>query len=241
VHIAVTGIEKVVEKLSDIPPLLSILPRSATGQHITTYFNMITSPRKPDEKDGPDEVHLVLLDNGRSRIYRDEELIATLRCIRCGACMNHCPVYTRIGGHAYGTTIPGPIGSILEPQKAGLDRHGDLPTASTLCGACGEVCPVRIPIPELLNRLRFERVRQDHTGVTIGQGSQRNPWEARIWKGWSWMHANPAIYRLSIRIATGLRRLLPKRLGAWTRVRSAPRLAAKSLHTLAREKGFDHE
>ena len=241
VHIAVTGIEKVVEKLSDIPPLLSILPRSATGQHITTYFNMITSPRKPGEKDGPDEVHLVLLDNGRSRIYEDQELIATLRCIRCGACMNHCPVYTRIGGHAYGTTIPGPIGSILEPQKAGLDRYGDLPTASTLCGACGEVCPVRIPIPALLNRLRFERVRQDHTGVTRGQGSQRDPWEARIWKGWSWMHANPAIYRLGISLATGLRWMLPKRLGAWTRVRSAPRLAAKSLHKLAREKGLDHE
>ena len=241
VHIAVTGIEKVVEKLADIPPLLSLLPRSATGQHITTYFNMITSPRKPNEKDGPDEVHLVLLDNGRSRIYQDQELIATLRCIRCGACMNHCPVYTRIGGHAYGTTIPGPIGSILEPQKSGLDQHGDLPTASTLCGACAEVCPVRIPIPELLNRLRFERVRLDHTGVTIGQGSQRNPWEARIWKGWSWMHANPVFYRLGIRLATGLRSLLPRRLGAWTRVRKAPRIAEKSLHTLARQQGFDYE
>ena len=112
VHIAVTGIEKVVEKLADIPPLLSLLPRSATGQHITTYFNMITSARKPGEKDGPQEVHLVLLDNGRSRIHQDRQLVATLRCIRCGACMNHCPVYTRIGGHAYGTTIPGPIGSI---------------------------------------------------------------------------------------------------------------------------------
>ena len=241
VHIAVTGIEKVVEKLSDVPPLLSILPRSATGQHITTYFNMISSPRKPDEKDGPDEVHLLLLDNGRSHIYKDAELIATLRCIRCGACMNHCPVYARIGGHAYGTTIPGPIGSILEPQKAGLDQHGELATASTLCGACGEVCPVRIPIPELLNRLRFERVRQDHTGATRGQGGQRDPWEARIWKAWSWVHANPMLYRLSMRMATGLRWLLPNRLGPWTSVRTAPRPAAKSLHTLAREKGFDHE
>ncbi|MCB1873962.1 MAG: iron-sulfur cluster-binding protein, partial [Gammaproteobacteria bacterium] len=241
VHIAVTGIEKVVEKLSDVPPLLSILPRSATGQHITTYFNMISSPRKPDEKDGPDEVHLLLLDNGRSHIYKDAELIATLRCIRCGACMNHCPVYARIGGHAYGTTIPGPIGSILEPQKAGLDQLGELATASTLCGACGEVCPVRIPIPELLNRLRFERVRQDHTGATRGQGGQRDPWEARIWKAWSWVHANPMLYRLSMRMATGLRWLLPNRLGPWTSVRTAPRPAAKSLHTLARERGFDHE
>ncbi|MCP5417658.1 MAG: iron-sulfur cluster-binding protein [Chromatiaceae bacterium] len=241
VHIAVTGIEKVVEKLSDIPPLLSILPRSATGQHITTYFNMISSPRKPDERDGPQEVHLVLLDNGRSRIYQDEQLIATLRCIRCGACMNHCPVYARIGGHAYGSTIPGPIGSILEPQKAGLEQFGDLPTASTLCGACGAVCPVQIPIPNLLNRLRYERVRQDHTGATPGQGSQRNPWEARIWSSWRWMHANPWLYRLGTRVATGLRWLIPQRLGAWTRVRSAPRIAKKSLHTLARQKGFTHE
>ena len=162
VHIAVTGIEKVVERLADIPPLLSVLTRSASGQMITTYFNMITSPRKEGEKDGPKEVHLVLLDNGRSRIYQDPELVATLRCIRCGACMNHCPVYTRIGGHAYSSTIPGPIGSVLEPQKAGLDQLGVLPTASTLCGACGEVCPVQIPLPKLLNRLRHDSVRNDN-------------------------------------------------------------------------------
>ncbi|OQX32616.1 MAG: iron-sulfur cluster-binding protein [Candidatus Sedimenticola endophacoides] len=145
VHIAVTGIEKVVERLGDIPPLLDLLVRSATGQHISTYFNMISSPRREGERDGPREVHLLLLDNGRSRIHRDAQLIDTLRCIRCGACMNHCPVYGRIGGHAYGSTIPGPIGSVVEPQKEGLARFGELPTASTLCGACAEVCPVRIP------------------------------------------------------------------------------------------------
>jgi len=229
VHIAVTGIEKVLERLSDVPPLLDILVGSATGQPITTYFNMISSPRRPGERDGPEEVHLVLLDNGRSRIYQDEELLATLRCIRCGACMNHCPVYTRIGGHAYTSTIPGPIGSILEPQKLGLDQLGILPTASTLCGACGAVCPVRIPIPQLLNRLRFEGVTR-HPGKVPGAGSQRKRSEAVAWALWGWIHRHPALYRLTTAMAGRLRGLLPKRIGPWTQVRVAPQLAARSLH-----------
>lgn len=241
IHIAVTGIEKVVEKLEDIPPLLSVLTRSATGQPITTYFNMISSPRKDGEKDGPKEVHLVLLDNGRSQIYGDPELIATLRCIRCGACMNHCPVYVRIGGHAYGTVYPGPIGTILEPQKEdGLKGHGELTQASSLCGACGDVCPVRIPIPKLINRLRYEGVRQDESNVE-GAGSRRKSSEAMIWKGWAMAHSSPKMYRLGIKAATTFRGLIPGKLGAWTRVRSAPKLAAKSLHQLAKEEGIDNE
>ena len=240
VHIAVTGIEKVVERLSDIPLLLDVLVRSATGQPITTYFNMITSPRRSGEKDGPREVHLVLLDNGRSRIHEDRELVDTLRCIRCGACMNHCPVYTRIGGHAYTSTIPGPIGSILEPQKLGLDQLGILPTTSTLCGACGEVCPVRIPIPKLLNRLRFEGVNA--TGGKIpGTGSRRKPAEAALWRVWRAINSHPRLYRLVLRLATRLRFLTPARLGAWTRCRKAPRPAGRSLRELAKARGFDHE
>ncbi|MCP3670085.1 MAG: iron-sulfur cluster-binding protein [Gammaproteobacteria bacterium] len=241
VHIAVTGIEKVVEKLSDIPPLMELLPRSATGQHITTYFNMITSPRKEGEKDGPREVHLVLLDNGRSSIYEDPELMESLRCIRCGACMNHCPVYARIGGHAYGTTIPGPIGSVIEPQKLGLDRFGVLPTASTLCGACGEACPVRIPLPKLLNRLRFEQVRDDPPDNTMGKGSQRSIRESLVWNLWSWANTHPALYRLGCLFLTRLRGLVPKQLGVWTRVRKAPAIAPKTLHELAREMGIEDE
>ena len=241
VHIAVTGIEKVVEKLADVPPLLQLLTRSASGQHISTYFNMISSPRKPGEKDGPQEVHLVLLDNQRSRIYADEELFDSLRCIRCGACMNHCPVYTRIGGHAYGSLIPGPIGSVIEPQKFGLENFGVLPTASTLCGACGEVCPVKIPLPRLLHRLRYEQVREDHTGATRGQGSQRSSKEALTWKLWSWVHARPGVYRGGTRLASLARGLVPGNIGPWTRVRKAPAIAAKSLHQLAREEGFNDE
>ena len=146
VHIAITGIEKVVAKLSDVPPLYSLLPRSAIGQNITTYFNMITGPRRSEELDGPQEMHLVLLDNGRTQAYAEDQMRRTLQCIRCGACMNHCPVYTRIGGAAYGTTYPGPIGEILSPHLLGLESTSDLPTACSMCGACVEVCPVRIPI-----------------------------------------------------------------------------------------------
>jgi L-lactate dehydrogenase complex protein LldF len=134
VHIAITGIEKVVEKLEHVVPLFGLLTRSATGQAITTYFNVITGPRREGEKDGPREMHLVLVDNGRTQAYADEQLRQTLQCIRCGACMNHCPVYTRIGGHAYGTTYPGPIGEIISPHMMGLEATHVLPGASS-CAA----------------------------------------------------------------------------------------------------------
>jgi L-lactate dehydrogenase complex protein LldF len=240
-HIAVTGIEKVVEKLADVPPLLSLLPRSATGQRITTYFNMINGPRRSGERDGPKEVHLVLLDNGRSRIYADAELQATLRCIRCGACINHCPVYTRLGGHAYGTVYPGPIGSILEPQKEGLDRLGELAEASTLCGACGEVCPVRIPIPQLLNRLRWESVRRDGDGEIRGQGGRRKASQAALWRGWASLASHPGLYRIAVGSASRFRRLLPQQLGPWTSVRKAPRLADRPLRELIAKRGDEDE
>lgn len=240
-HIAVTGIEKVVERLADVPPLLSLLPRSATGQPITTYFNMISGPRRSGEKDGPREVHLVLLDNGRSRIYTDSELQATLRCIRCGACINHCPVYTRLGGHAYGTVYPGPIGSILEPQQRGLEGLGELAEASTLCGACDEVCPVLIPIPRLLNRLRWEAVRQDGGGEIAGQGKRRKTTQAALWRAWASLASHPGFYRIAVASACRLRRLLPQQLGPWTAVRQAPRIADQPLRRLVEKTGQNHE
>lgn len=237
-HIAVTGIEKVVEHLADIAPLLALLTRSATGQHITTYVNMISGPRKTDEKDGPEEVHLVLVDAGRSAIYQDRELLDTLRCIRCGACMNHCPVYTRIGGHAYGTTYPGPIGKILMPHMLGLDNTGSLATASTLCGACAEVCPVKIPIPQLLQRLRSEAMDGDpqRPATVAGHGSKRRWLEMLLWRGWTVFNSRPWAYRLGTALITRCRRLMPSRLGAWTRYRSAPRPAAQSLQQQLRQR-----
>lgn len=240
VHIAVTGIEKLVERMADIPPLLKLLTRSATGQPITTYVNFISGPRKPDEKDGPHEVHLVLLDNGRSRIYGDPELGDSLRCIRCGACMNHCPVYVRLGGHAYGTVYPGPIGTVLEPQRSGLDRLGELTEASTLCGACGEVCPVRIPLPQLINRLRFDAVRTDG-GATSGSGERRSRREALIWRAWARVHRSPRLYRLWLGLATRLRGLAPRHIAGWSDARDLPQPARRSLHALARDRGFSDD
>jgi L-lactate dehydrogenase complex protein LldF len=240
VHIALMGIEKVVERLADVPPILALLCRSATGQAITTYVNLVSGPRGGGEKDGPLEVHLVILDNGRSRIFADPELRATLRCIRCGACMNHCPVYTRIGGHAYQAVYPGPIGKILTPQVEGVKARHELLHASSLCGACAEVCPVEIPITEILIRLRREATHRAPGSPVAQAGEARNAWEDRAWAVWRWVNASARLYRLTGRLAAALRwvpwpRLGP--LGAWTRVRSAPRPAPRSLHRLARERG----
>ena len=241
-HIAITGVEKVVERLSDVPPLLEILTKSATGQPITTYFNMISRPRQSGELDGPEAVHLVLLDNGRSRIRVDAELLDTLRCIRCGACINHCPVYVQVGGHAYGTVYPGPIGIALEPQRLGIDRVGSLTLACTMCGACGEVCPVKIPLPKLINRMRAEAVDAQRTSTPVpGHGSLRKPGEATAWSLWRQLYGRPRLYRLFTLAATRLRGLTPRRLGIWTRYRSAPRPAPRSLRELARQEGFRHE
>lgn len=233
VHIAVTGIEKVLERLEDIPPLLTLLTRSATGQHITTYVNLISSPRREGELDGPDEVHLVLLDNGRSRIYSDPQLQQTLHCIRCGACMNHCPVYTRVGGHAYGAVYPGPIGKLVTSQMLGLEEAGDLVGASTLCGACSEVCPVRIPIPDILLRLRREGISGESVKAA---GSLRKWQESLTWKLWAWWNSHPRIYRLGLRLIASLGFVIPKNLGAWTSVRVAPRPSDMPLHQRVRNR-----
>ncbi len=237
VHIAVTGIEKVVENLRDVVPLLSLLTRSALGQPITTYVNMISGPRQAGELDGPQEVHLVLLDNGRSQAFADSELRQTLNCIRCGACMNHCPVYTRVGGHTYGEVYPGPIGAIVTPHMVGLHRVPDHPSASSLCGACGEVCPVKIPIPSLLRRLREENVKAPDTPrqVMRGQGSKYSASEKWIWKGWSLLFSTPTLYATFRFFATRLRGLTPKKVGPWTQHHTAPKPAARSLHELAKE------
>jgi GTP:adenosylcobinamide-phosphate guanylyltransferase len=181
-----------------------------------------------------DLAHLVLVDNGRSRIYQDDELIDTLRCIRCGACMNHCPVYTRVGGHTYGTTYPGPIGSILMPHIMGLEATKDLPTASSLCGACGEVCPVKIPIPDLLVRLRSESVGEGRGNVP-GAGTKRSGKEALAWKAFQWLATHPGAWRGATAIAGRLRGLTPSRLGPWTDYRLAPKPAKASLHSLVKQ------
>ena len=243
VHIAVMGLEKVVEKLADVPPLLRLLTGSATGQMVTTYVNMITSPRKADEKDGPKAVHLIILDNGRSRILADRQLRETLLCIRCGTCLNHCPVYIRIGGHAYGFVYPGPIGKILTPQMAGLRAAGDLATASSLCGACGEVCPVKIPIPDLIRRLRNDAYGNTAGSAVKDAGAKKCSVERAVWKGWALVNRAPALNAANVKMLAKARGKLPNQgpLAAWTRVRCQPRFAPRSLHDIAREKGVDNE
>ncbi|EIC22277.1 lactate utilization protein B [Thiorhodovibrio frisius] len=232
VHIAITGIEKVIARLDQLPPLLRLLTRGATGQPITTYVNLITGPRRADERDGPRDLHLILLDNGRARLQADPELRATLRCIRCGACMNHCPVYSRVGGHGYGTVYPGPLGAVLEPRLHGLALQGELAEASSLCGACAEVCPVRIPLPQLIRRVRLDRARIASSGRAQG----------RLWSLWASIQAHPARTRAFNRALALLSPLINPALrwlpSPWTRTREPPNLARQTLAELARQEGF---
>ncbi len=155
-HVAVMGIEKILPRFADLDVFLKLLPRSGTGQKLSTYQSFITGVKRDANDEGPDELHIVLLDNGRSRMLAHPVTRQSLACIRCGACLNACPVYQQIGGHAYGSVYPGPIGAVITPQLMGIEKTSQLPYASSLCGACREVCPVKIDIPRLLLHLRGE-------------------------------------------------------------------------------------
>jgi L-lactate dehydrogenase complex protein LldF len=190
VHIVTAGIEKIVPKLADASLLLRLLARSATGQDSETYSTFFTGPKREQDQTGPDQYHVVLIDNHRTEML-SSELRPMLRCIRCGACMNHCPVYTSIGGHAYGWVYPGPMGSILTPSTIGLENAKELPNACTLNGRCASVCPVKIPLPSLLRSLR---IRQFDRGMMS--------WQARTGlKFWGLLNRYPSLYGLATRIA----------------------------------------
>lgn len=183
VHVVITGIEKVIPTLEDLATLMRLLPRSATGQSISNYVSLLTGVKQPDEHDGPEHLYYILVDNGRAELL-GSEFQDMLRCIRCGACMNHCPVYQTIGGHAYGWVYPGPMGSVLTPLYIGLENALDLPHAATLCNQCGVVCPVKIPLPELLRKLREKQVER-----------HLRPWFERIaLKTWVWVASRPRLY-----------------------------------------------
>jgi L-lactate dehydrogenase complex protein LldF len=184
VHVVVMGIEKLIPSLADLDRCLKVLARSGTGQKLTVYTTMIHGPRRAREADGPDELHVILLDNGRSGILAGETA-EILGCIRCGACLNACPVYRNIGGHAYGDTYPGPVGAVLTPGLRGLGPWSELPSASTLCGACREVCPVRLDIPRMLLALRHE---------VVVRGPAAPSWRLAM-KLFAWAASRPAIYR----------------------------------------------
>jgi L-lactate dehydrogenase complex protein LldF len=195
IHVAITGIEKVVPTLEDVSCLLRVLTRSATGQSISNYVTLNTGPKQPGDSDGPEEMHVIIVDAGRSKLL-GSDMQEALRCIRCGACMNHCPVYQNIGGHAYGWVYPGPIGSVLTPNYIGLENAIDLPNAATLCNQCGVVCPVKIPLPELMRKLREKQVER---GL--------RPWKERFGlKIWAWAAQRPAVYGLLTKIGARIGR-----------------------------------
>jgi L-lactate dehydrogenase complex protein LldF len=188
VHVVITGIEKVIPTLEDLSLLLRLLPRSATGQSISNYVSLLTGIKGPGDHDGPEHLYYILVDNGRADVM-GTEFQEMLRCIRCGACMNHCPVYQTIGGHAYGWVYPGPMGSVLTPLYMGLDKALDLPHAATLCNQCGVVCPVKIPLPELLRKLREQQVERKLRPLV----------ERLALKAWAWVAGRPWLYALATR------------------------------------------
>ena len=197
VHVAVMGIEKLLPRFEDLELFLRLLPRSGTGQHLTSYQTIVTGPRRDPDGEGPEEVHVVLLDNGRAGMLERRVTRQSLACIRCGACLNVCPVYQQVGGHAYGSVYPGPIGSVITPQLVGLERGRELPFASSLCGACGDVCPVKIDLPELLLFLRSE-VREGSSAENARSPASRAPRLERLaFRLWRWAMSGPRRYRVA--------------------------------------------
>jgi L-lactate dehydrogenase complex protein LldF len=184
-HIAVISLEKVIPSLNDLATFTRLLPRSATGQQLSSYVSIITGPRKPDEQTGAEELHIIILDNGRSEIVNGP-FREILKCIRCSACMNVCPVYRVIGGHAYGSTYPGPMGIVLTNALEGIDKACHLADASTLCGACGDVCPVKVPLPRLLSEIREHRVLENKSSFI----------ENLAMSGFGFVVKHPALYDL---------------------------------------------
>lgn len=220
VHIVTAGIEKVVPTLEDLSVFLRLLGRSATGQEMSAYTTLFTGPRRAGDIEGPEEYHVLLLDHGRSTMLGNE-FHDMLRCIRCGACLNHCPVYGSIGGHAYGWVYPGPMGSVLTPLMVGLGEAVDLPQACTMNGRCGEVCPMSIPLPSLLRRLRMRAFEQNLVGM-------RSRWGL---SAWAFAARRPWLYRAAASSGSWLLRILGRRRGAlrrlplaggWTRTRDLP-------------------
>lgn len=207
VHIVVATLEKVTPTLEDVSQILRVLARSATGQDMSVYTTFSTGPKRPEDPDGPEEYHVVILDNGRSDML-GTEYQDMLRCIRCGACMNHCPVYHAIGGHAYGWVYPGPMGAVLTPSLIGVDKAGHLPNASTFCGRCESVCPMRIPLPKMMRHWR-EREFERHL----------QPSAARYGLAlWAFFAKRPALYQLATRMAMGTLGALGRRRGRFTRL-----------------------
>ncbi|MDD5544291.1 MAG: LutB/LldF family L-lactate oxidation iron-sulfur protein [Acidobacteriia bacterium] len=233
VHIALMGIEKIIPTFDDLQIFLRLLARSSTGQRLTSYVSIISGPRKTADFDGPEELHVIILDNERTSILAHPHMRESLFCIRCGACLNTCPVYQRVGGHAYGWVYPGPIGAVLTPEMQGLTRGRELPYASSLCGSCSAVCPVKINIHHMLLWLRKSVV-----------DSRRSPWTERlIIRIFAAVMKRPRLYRSSARLARLLEKLFAKRgkglpVPGWSLHRDFPPLAKQSFHDLWKQGGL---
>ena len=254
-HIALMGIEKVIPRFADLEVFLKLLPRSGTGQHLTAYQSLITGTKRSAADEGPDELHIILLDNGRSRMLANPTTRQALACIRCGACLNACPVYQQIGGHAYGSVYPGPIGAVITPQLFGLAKAAQLPFASSLCGACREVCPVKIDIPQLLLYLRAEINQPAKIRNQKSESIKRNRIEHYAFKLWAAIMTRPRLYEAcgmifrflqraavrdgAIRTVNGsLARMAPP-LAAWTGGRDLRPLEREMFREYWRRAGND--
>jgi L-lactate dehydrogenase complex protein LldF len=234
IHIALASLEKLVPTLEDASTILRLLARSATGQEFSTYTTVSTGPRRPGDLDGPEQFHVVLLDNGRSAML-GTEFQDMLRCIRCSACINHCPVYAAVGGHAYGWVYPGPMGSVLTPQLIGLQEAGNLPNASTFCGRCESVCPMKIPLPRMMRHWREREFEAKMSPSAYRSGLAL----------WAFFVQRPELYHrlaeLGMRILgafgknRGRFRSLPL-AGGWTGVRDMPAPQGRSFHSLWAER-----
>jgi L-lactate dehydrogenase complex protein LldF len=233
VHVVVMGIEKLIPSFEDLSVFTQLLARSSTGQKLSVYTNFVTGPRGEDELDGAEEMHLILLDNGRSKLL-GTEFEEALYCIRCGACLNVCPVYRQTGGHAYGSTYSGPIGAVITPLLKGDEEAKDLPHASSLCGACSEACPVGIPLHDLLLKLRNRQVKEGLAGRA----------QSMAFKGFENTMKSPALYKISGKLGRtaqkpllrgGSVRPLPGPLSNWTDSRDLPPMAEKPFRQLWRE------
>lgn len=233
-HIVIASIEKIVPTLEDATTILRVLARSATGQDFSNYTTFSTGPRRPEDPDGPLEYHVVILDNGRSNVL-GTEFQDMLRCIRCGACLNHCPVYQAVGGHAYGWVYPGPIGSVVTPALIGIEKAKHLPNASTFCGRCEEVCPMRIPLPRLLRHWREKEFEKHLTPGAVRSGLSV----------WAYFAKRPKLYQFGTRIAARVLNLMGGRKGrlaslplaqGWTRYRDMPAPQGKTFQAMWKER-----
>ncbi len=229
VHIAIAGIEKVIPRAQDLATFLKLLGRSATGQPLTVYTSFLSGPRRPGEIDGPEEFHVVLLDGGRTKLLADETKRQSLYCIRCGACLNHCPVYRKIGGHSFPWVYSGPIGAILTPQFHGVESAPALPFASSLCGACAEVCPVKIDIPKILLELRADVKDAEKRNA-------ENQMERAAFGAFAYIASRPRLWRRVMRMAAKAPVLKIGPIAAWLSQRELPPFPAKSFRELWKER-----